>query len=237
MAFWSQQHTSGLQGRGIKMALNKSIGNMYNFITHTWNVIKGHCFHNCSYCYMKRWGELKPVRFDEKELKTDLGSGNFIFVGSSCDMWSPNISIDWINRILEKTFEAKENKYLFQSKNPDRFDDFLTKMRMCDVLATTIETNRYYPEMGVTPKPQKRAEALLHRGGKTMITIEPVMDFDLALFVDLIKSCKPSQVNIGADSGDNHLPEPPKEKIIELISELEKFTVVEKKKNLGRLFA
>ena len=46
---------------------------------------------------------------------------------------------------------------------------------------------------------------------------------------------KPIQVNIGADSGGNNLPEPSKEKIIELIFELEKFTKVKQKKNLKRL--
>lgn len=70
------------------MPLNESKGNMYDFITHSFNTIKGQCYHDCSYCYMKRWGNLRPARFDEKELNTDLGSGNFIFVGSSCDMWS-----------------------------------------------------------------------------------------------------------------------------------------------------
>ena len=59
------------------MSLNKSTGNMYEFITHTWNTIKGECPHGCSYCYMKRWGKQQPVHFDEKELKTDLGIGNF----------------------------------------------------------------------------------------------------------------------------------------------------------------
>ena len=61
------------------MPLNKSTGNMYEFITHTWNTIKGECPHGCSYCYMKRWGKQPPVHFDEKELKTDLGKNNFIF--------------------------------------------------------------------------------------------------------------------------------------------------------------
>ena len=28
------------------MALTKSRGNMYPFVTHTWNAIKGICFHN-----------------------------------------------------------------------------------------------------------------------------------------------------------------------------------------------
>ena len=54
------------------MPLNKSTGNMYDFITHTWNTIKGECPHGCSYCYMKRWGKQPSLHFDEKELMRDL---------------------------------------------------------------------------------------------------------------------------------------------------------------------
>lgn len=57
--------------------LNKQKGNMYGFVTHTWNVIKGKCPHDCEYCYMKVFpqGEL---RFDEKELKSFLDGGKLI---------------------------------------------------------------------------------------------------------------------------------------------------------------
>ena len=58
--------------------MNKQKGNMYGFVTHTWNPIRGECPHDCKYCYMKKWGKQKPLRLVEKELKTDLGSGNFI---------------------------------------------------------------------------------------------------------------------------------------------------------------
>lgn len=51
------------------MPLNESTGNMYPWLTHTWNTIKGTCPHNCDYCYMKRWGPQKPLYFDEKELQ------------------------------------------------------------------------------------------------------------------------------------------------------------------------
>jgi hypothetical protein len=61
------------------------------------------------------------------------------------------------------------------------------------------------------------------------------MDFDLSRIVAMIKRCNPQQVNIGADTGHNNLPEPPKEKILELISALEEFTTVKQKTNLKRL--
>lgn len=64
------------------------------------------------------------------------------------------------------------------------------------------------------------------------VTIEPIMDFDLPKLVELIKMCEPIQVNIGADSGNNNLPEP---SAIDLIEELKQFTTISKKNNLKRL--
>lgn len=34
--------------------IKESKGNMYEFVTHTWNPIKGKCSHGCTYCYMKK---------------------------------------------------------------------------------------------------------------------------------------------------------------------------------------
>ena len=214
------------------MALNKSTGNMYEFITHTWNTIKGECYHDCRYCYMKRWGKLKPVHFDEKELKTELGSGNFIFVGSSCDMFAENIPDEWINKTLDHCSKF-DNKYFFQSKNPIRFYGkglrFPENSRFC----TTIESNRIYKEiMGKAPYPENRAFFLPIN---SYITIEPILDFDLYEFASLIRAAEPIQVNIGADSGNHGLPEPSKEKVMELISEIQKFTTIHNKTNLKRL--
>ena len=58
------------------MSLNKSNGNMYDFVTDTWNVVKGKCPHNCSYCYMKRHPQ-KALRFDKQELKTNFETGKY----------------------------------------------------------------------------------------------------------------------------------------------------------------
>ena len=92
--------------------------------------------------------------------------------------------------------------------------------------------------MGNSPKPLDRILEFKRLGFASTdkyITIEPIMDFDLDVMVKEIKDVIPKQVNIGADSGKNNLPEPSKEKILALIGELEKFTIVKKKKNLKRL--
>lgn len=221
------------------MPLNKSTGNMYDFITHTWNTIKGECPHGCSYCYMKRWGKQPSLHFDEKELKTDLGKNNFIFVGSSCDMFAKHIRYDWKIDTLNHCLEFPKNKYFLQTKNPGKLLFFSNGLRMNFSICTTLETNRYYENiMGDTPPPNVRAHYLSRFFNfNRHITIEPIMDFDLPEFVQLIWRCNPVQVNIGADSSPkrNKLPEPPKEKILELIDELEQFTTVIQKKNLARL--
>jgi len=214
------------------MGINKSTGNMYEFVTHTWNTVKGKCPHGCTYCYMKNWGEQKPIRFDEKELKTDIGNGNFIFVGSSNDMWAEDIPEEWILKTLLHC-EKFDNKYLFQTKNPKGIRRLLIpNTHVC----VTLETNRYYPDiMCNSPAPAYRVEEMKLIRHPLYITIEPIMDFDLEVFVEIVKSCEPLQVNIGADSGGHKLPEPSSEKVLQLIEQLKTFTTIHKKRNLGRL--
>jgi len=223
------------------MGLNKSQGNMYEFVTHTWNTVKGVCLHNCGYCYMKaiakryRKPQLPPC-FDEKELKTNLGNGKFIFVGSSNDLFAKDIPEEWIVKTLDHCTKF-DNRYLFQTKNPARVLDFIEHpVFEKSVVCTTLESDSFYA--GETPTPLLRGKAMKKisdAGITTYITIEPIMNFNLTVLVEMIKQCKPTQVNIGADSGNNHLSEPSKEDVLALISELEKFTVVKQKSNLSRL--
>ncbi len=212
--------------------LNKQSGNMYGFVTHTWNAIKGQCEHDCEYCYMKKF-KLNPVRFDEKELKCNLGEGNFIFVGSGNDMFSKDIPADWISQTIDHCFEYNKNKYLFQSKNPIRMSYYA--MPGTTIFATTIESNRDYP-ISKAPLIKERIEGIKSiLGYDKMITIEPILRFDLDELVGMIKSVEPIQVNVGADSKGHHLPEPSTEEINRLIEALKPLTKVFLKDNLKRL--
>lgn len=216
------------------MGLNKAQGNMYGFITNTFNTVKGACPHDCTFCYMKRWGHLKPVRFDEKELKTDLGSGNSIFIGSSCDMFAKEIPEDWILRTIDHCYEYEyQNNFLFQTKNPKNIRRiFPAKTTIC----VSLESNRHYKEiLRNSPSPMERVEQMQLIRQPLFITVEPVLKFDTKELVEMIKSCNPVQVNIGSDSQHHNLPEPTKEELIELVSELEKFTRVIQKSNLKRI--
>ena len=227
------------------MSLNISTGNMFDFISHTWNPIKGACLHDCKYCFMKRWGEgrLKPPRLVKSELKTDLGENNFIFIGSSTDIFADNIPNDWLcNNVLciANSYSAYNNKYLLQTKNPARYlkimNDWLNPKYF--ILSTTIETDLFHPDiMRNSPPPVDRAQAMakLPKEYKRMVTIEPIMKFSLNALIAVVMLFEPEQVNIGADSCHKSLPEPSAKEIIKLQERLSIFTKVVMKKNLDRI--
>jgi DNA repair photolyase len=224
--------------------MNKQSGDMYGFVTHTWNVIKGKCSHDCCYCYMKRFPQ-KDLWFDEKEFKTDLEKGNIIFVGSSTDMFAKDVPESWIKRVLAFCLVNNKNTYLFQTKNPERFYDFEEFFGDNIILGITLETNREN-DLGRCDKREYRASDFQYFSEnykhinkfKTMVTIEPIMQFDLEKFVSWIKDIKPDFINIGADSNNKKsysFQEPSKEDVLKLVEELREFTEIKKKDNLKRL--
>lgn len=219
------------------MGLSKQSGNMYDFVTHMWSVLKGKCIHDCSYCYMRRF-PMPPIHIDEKEFKTQFGEGKFIFVCHTADLMASDIPNEWIDKVLAHCNKFPKNRYLFQSKNPMRFLDFKDKFPKDCILATTIETNRTEYVESKAPTYVERIDALKilsDNGFETMLTIEPIFDFDLEDFVALISRGNPVWINIGADSKKHSLPEPSKEKIKALISELSKKTQIKLKNNLDRI--
>jgi len=220
------------------MALNKQKGNMYGFITHTKNYIKGKCPIACEYCYMKQWKNLRDPRIDIIELKEDMGEGKYIFVGSSIDMWHKNILDDWKIQSLEHMNKYPGNKYLLQSKAPHEFiwwiDNYYNLLKPLDIIfATTIESDIDHGISNAV-SPWVRAEAmkfLKSRGYKTMVTVEPVLKFDLNIFALLLLYANADYYNIGADSKNHNLKEPTAEEIYSLIEAIP----FHQKNNLKRL--
>lgn len=82
------------------MHLRESAGNMYGFVTHTWNPIKGLCPHGCEYCYMHQWGEMKPPRLDEKDCRTKLvnkKTGKQDMTNHDRDL------VEWVDKIIAES--------------------------------------------------------------------------------------------------------------------------------------
>jgi len=232
---------------------------MYKWIEKTANPLAGECLHNCKYCYVsamkkrnldainKKYSGIPKV--SENGIKQLKGKDKLIFISSMNDMFAKNVRIEDIIYILNEL--SYKNRYLFQTKNPARLIDDFWQLRNGDfipiidfiheksIITTTVESNVRYKEMGHTPELIDRIKAIKEISAmkrfETQITIEPIMNFNLDFFVSMLKDADVNQINIGADSGYNNLHEPTKEKVLQLISELEKFTVVKQKSNLKRL--
>ena len=208
---------------------------MYSFVTHQWNPVRGECSYKCSYCYVGRRGRAqKPLCIDRKDLKSPLGAGRFIFVCSGCDLFHPDVPGDWIADVHKQTMQYPDNKYLWHTKNPQRLVE-LIEPGPADVACVTIESDITYPGISGAPSAWKRAMHLRKWEGMKMITVEPVIRFNPEEFAALIVGAEPDQVNIGADSGRNGLPEPAREDLEKLIGILNLHTEVHLKKNLCRL--
>ena len=220
------------------MMLKKSHGNMYEFIDYVWSPIKGRCSHSCQYCYMKKWGKQPPLHIDEKDLKTNLGEGNFIFVCHTIDLFASDVPEEWVLRVLRQLMKYPKNEYLLQSKNPAGFIGYRRGFPKDVILGTTIETNRDIYNESKAPPHHQRALALAElnsKGFETMVTIEPIFDFDLDDLVELVILANPVWVNIGADSKGHGLPEPSPDKVIKLVKALQEKTDVKLKRNLKRI--
>jgi len=222
---------------------NPEAGNMYEFITLMYSPIRGKCEHQCSYCYVtdiaKRYKRAqKDLSIDKRDLKKDLGKGETVFVCYTCDLFAKNVPAEWIDAVLAHLCEYPDNRYLLQSKNPKRMLKFRKKFPPNVLLGTTIETNRKKYYESKAPSYKKRAKALgklSKKGFETMVTIEPIFDFDLKPLTKLVVTANPVWVNIGADSKGHGLPEPSPEKVVALIKSLKEKTDVELKRNIDRI--
>lgn len=217
---------------------------MYDFITHTWNPLAGACPHNCSYCSTgkmgRRYKALKekytgPPRLDQTQMN-NLGKKNFIFVAAQNDLFAETVPDEIITKILQHCNEHQANRYFFQTRNTRRLHEFRNQLPEQSTVCTTIETDEWHPRMSTAPPPMARALFLKNIDHPKFVTIEPIMKFKLEGLVTLIGMTRAEQVNIGADSGKNNLPEPTPVEIWKLVKELEKFTKVKIKDNLKRLY-
>ena len=209
------------------MPFSNARGEMYPFVTHTHNPIKGGCWnilhgYGCRYCFVgiKQLGRGQyndALILHEDELKDQYKPGKVYFVGSAVDMFHPNVSDDDIGRILSNCdlwqrqcpASLEKPKYLFQTKNPERFQKFLGEIPLDSTLATTYETDdeKLYGAMSRAPKPNERLEAMqkvYEEAGDLysfMLSVEPIMKhLSLGRFVDKVVQIPWDLVSIGADS-------------------------------------
>ena len=202
----------------------------------TWSPVVG-CLHECTYCFARKLalGRLKhTARYRDgfKPQLIDIGTWptfkkGLIFVSDMGDLfgeWAPRLWIDWVLLHIKQCPKAT---FLFLTKNPERYLDFLDQMPSNVILGATVESNEHYPGISKAPPVYERLSAMeAIKGKRTMLSIEPIMDFDLYEFGYQIKLVAPEFVYIGYNGYNHHLPEPTLAKTEALIEELRKITEV-----------
>lgn len=197
--------------------------------TVTWNPFKG-CLFDCIYCKpsfqlqarRQKWRCTDCYNFvphNHPERLNKIPSGETIFACGNGDISFCNYK--FTNQIIESIKKSKKNSVFFlQSKRPEYFEAFLDKLPNSVRLLTTLETNRddNYDKISRAPKPSTRYEQFLNLDyPNKIVTIEPIMDFDLNEFVDMIVNINPMYVWLGLNTRPKQvtLPEPSKEKFDE----------------------
>jgi hypothetical protein len=178
-----------------------------------------------------------PLHLVKKELTVPYGQDKIIFIDDCNDLWAEPVPFAWIMQVLYHCDQWPDNDYVFQTKNPGRYRQFVGLLPKRCVLGCTIETNRYIiNDISRAPEPAERMLAMEKLQCRKFLTIEPIMDFDVDIMMFWIKRIMPDFVNLGADSKRNRLPEPTANKIMELISALNTAGIeLREKHNLQRL--
>lgn len=228
----------------------KTPNNMYKLAVKRWNPFAG-CRFDCRYCRPSFQAQAKrqrkrcqqcyryephehPKRLTDSLART--GFMQFIFTCASGDV--AFCSTGFLERIVERMRQEKDKTFLLQSKDPTTFER--VKFPPNVILGTTIETNRddLCASVSVARPASERCRSLRDLDHPLkMVTIEPVMDFDLDVMVGWIREIKPAMVWIGYDSRRSGLVEPPLEKVKALHWELSllKIPVVLKTIREGRV--
>ena len=230
------------------MPLSKSNGSMYPWVDFMHTHLGGECPHACSYCYVKamakRFGHDRyqgAIRLIEKEFRVNYVVPGTYFIEHCNDLWAAAVPDAAIVKVLEHCREWPENEYVFQTKNPGRYMDFLGMMPEKRILGCTIETTNAEIAASVSkaPSPRDRFECMdtvAVEGERVFITIEPILRGCPGKLAAMISELCPEFVNIGADSKGTGLDEPTREEVRELIDKLGEYHVeIREKHNLDRL--
>ncbi len=203
--------------------------------TQTWNPFKG-CLYNCLYCKPSFQAQAKRqmhnctqcynyVPHTHEDRLGKIPSEKIVFVCGNSDIsfCDPDFTRRIINAIKSHNVRRPDKTYFFQSKKPKYFEQFLKDFPENVILLTTLETNRDegYSEIAKAPLPSDRYQQLINLNyPRKVLTIEPVLDFDLEIFSRWILNLNPEYVWLGYNSRPKqvNLPEPSKDKLLELIN-------------------
>lgn len=212
------------------------MSNMYD-ATATWNPFKG-CEFACTYCVPTFQRQAKRQKQNclecyqytphcHEERLPKIPSAEIVFVCGNADIsfCEPAFTRRLIEAVRQHSTRRPGKTFYFQSKRPEYFQEFLAELPASAVLLTTLETNRdhRYDQVSKAPPPSERYRQFLQLDyPRKVVTIEPILDFDLRTFVEWIRRLKPEYVWLGYNSRPESvtLPEPESAKLAAFMGRL-----------------
>ena len=152
------------------------------------------------------WPTFHKYRLDEPE---NVKEPQTIFVCSMADLFGEWVPDEWIQQVFDACENAPQHRYLFLTKNPDKYSVIRTNKAMSISIARELRTKIW---LGATVTNQeqyyKAATALedADQTVKTFLSIEPIAEPISATDIDYFANW----VIIGAETGnrkDKAMPE------------------------------
>ena len=220
----------------VRNLKKNKVTNMYMASVKQWNPFMG-CKFDCKPCEtsFKRQAKrqkqncMKCYNFTPHTHPDRLNSylprtmaGEFIFTFASGDVsFCPTPFLKMVLKVIEN---KADRTFLIQSKNPKTFERVEFPENV--VLGITLETNKddIYEGMSKAPLPSQRVEDFVRIDhSRKMVTVEPVLEFDLDVLEGWVKKIDPFLVWIGYDSSKkgHGYPEPKLSKVMQLKDRLE----------------
>jgi len=140
------------------------------------------------------------------------------------DMFGKWVPREWILRVIGHTRKFSKTSFLFLTKNPSRYFEFINHFGENAFLGATIETDvdDNYASISKAPPPSERIRAMTQlKWDKKFVSIEPVMTFTQR-FANAIIRMAPRIVYIGYDRYGIGLPEPEIKDVMSLAEKLKK---------------
>lgn len=169
----------------------------------TWNPVTG-CLHGCPYCYARRIARRfggktaspYPLGFLPTMHEHKLGEPRKwkkprnVFVCSMADLFGSWVPEEWISAVFEACGEAPQHRYIFLTKNPQRYAELARK-------GALPERDNYWYGSTVDSARARRYPGRPH--DNTFVSIEPLTE---RLDVGLGSFGSDRWVIIGAETGN-----------------------------------
>jgi DNA repair photolyase len=187
------------------MSVKKAVGNMYPWVSHTHNHLRGECPHGCRYCYVQTMARrfrsghyyAEPLRLAEKELRCSYDTPAIrryaqergferpaVFVEHCNDLFANGVPSEWIYRVLEHCQKHEDEvEFVFQSKNPSRMIHFCYWLPERCMVGITVETDSrdlevvgdLYSKNTPPNTPLQRLTAICDIHRPLFVTVKPVL--------------------------------------------------------------